>query len=1627
MLKAFDKLSAMEAIAFAVIGPIILIGISYAIMKSSEFIRNVKPVGFQQFLASVVISIVFVILSFGIKQIVKAFDKISLVDITKAAVFAPIILIAMSYAIMESSQYIRNVKPIGIQQFFASIMISIIFVVLSFAVKFIVKNTRGITAKDMVKGGLILVAMAVGVLAASLLIKLIPNISNSQFGSFIKLSLVLVTLAGVAFAITKITKNISKKDIIKASLVIVALAITVTLTSQILSMGDYSKFPAAPWILSTTITITAFGLLAAGIGFLINKIGKKELFLGIFAIVILATAIALASQILSMGDYSKFPPVSWSLSTAFTIGVFGLLAAGLGFLIKKIGVQNMAMGAAAIVILGAVIALTSQILSLGDYSKYPSVDWILGVGLTLLAFGVASLAIGSLILATGGLAAGAMALGALAILGLAATIVATDKILASGSYTTFPPNDWIGSVAKTLVLFGTAVVTLGAISAGGGLLEGITFGLVKNPIDAGIDAVRKISEIIVETSSILAGGDYGTFPTDKWISGVAKTLILFGTAVVTLGAISSGGGALEGITLGLVKNPIKAGIDAIKDISQSIVDADTILSSGSYTGGPKVEWSKGIGLALGSFSSVYKMMMGSQILSLFTGGRVGGETFTGAIKSISTAIKDAGNLLSDGNFTGGPKEEWAKSVGIAIGAFSQVYEMMEKAKIMSFFSKDLGVTVEAFSAAIESISTGIATAATTLGGVKFEGGPKEEWAKSVGLAIGAFSEVYNMLQKQKVMNLGGKIVGKIGKIFGGSGKAVDLGVSVTEFSSAIEVIAGGLATAAINLGAAKDIWKGGPTETWARGVGQAIAAFAPVFQAVSETVGYYPGPKIEEFKSAIVTISKGIIEAAGVFGAASKDAVFDLSKVPTAEWGQNVGQAIGAFTPVFQYLSENTGMFSSGEDAAKDLQFAIKSIATSINDASITLFGGIYSYEIDEKWGKSISLIYKQFIDIFNNKHLETDPETLTEKNNAVLSIAKGIQSVSDALSTGKYDTDFSKFDKSAPKLISSFLNLFDKLPDLKDTKAKFDTMVGLSRIIKQVSDILSVGKYGTKFFKYEKESTSLISSFVKLLDKTSDIKGSANKFATMLSLSRNIRDISKIISTGKYDVSIPKDYMSSFEKAVDSVISIVNKVKTIKSQDIYKVYILPSQIEKMSISLSKIKFAKIPDKWIDSTFKTLSKFADLIKVISGKTNTSDTKKIEKLSISLVMLDKLISVGKYKFVPPTTWMENVSKVILKYGSFIMSVNKSFSTAGIVGGSSKINVIVKNIVDTSNRISSGKYSKYPELSWIKATESVVKRFGDLSTFVDKKYGLSSLNAGLLKILNISKTISSISGYLSAGKYKIFPSMSWATGVPKALQGFMNLKFNNSLMDYLFPKDEKTEKNKISKVIDLMLFVDSKLKSGSWTKFPTLSWANGTIAALSKFSNILKLLDFKNLGTGLGKNTGVLSAIGNIDLLTGAFDRLGIAIDRFTKSVDVIDAKKLESIRTLTSNVVLLSMMDPNQFETMMSKLESKSQVFNGLINDSKVKSSSTPSAPSSSGSVRSTGVVSMSSVNSPSSSGSSLGRSVSDNQAKASMDKLVSIMADIASVVGSKGTLMEYIESIKPKSEIWDDIDDGKGN
>jgi hypothetical protein len=1281
LLKAFDGVNPIEAVAFSLLAPILLVAVSYAIMVSSKFISQVKPVGFLNFVSSVMISLVFVVLSFGLKKMVKAFDGISVADAIKASIFIPIVFVALSWTIMKSSPFISNTKPVGFQNFIASIMISVIFVAMSFAAKFIVQNTKNITAKDMLRAGGVLLAMAAATYLVSLFIGKIPRISTTQFEVFVKLTLSLVAMAGAALAITKISQRIDKREFFKGAVVIVGVAATIMLSSILLSAGDYSNLPSSDWVIGATLTIGIFAGVIFGAAKLNSIIGPEEMIKGAFVVLVIAAA----------------------------------------------------------------VMATSLILGLGNYDKYPTAAWVGGVGLSLLIFGIATATLGAAITLTAGLGAVALAAGIGAVIAIAASITEVSKILSQGEYGLFPTNEWISGVAKTLLLFGTAVVTLGAIASGGAVLEGITFGLVKNPLDAGIDSVKKISELIVETSSILAGGDYGNYPTDKWISGVAKTLLLFGSAIVTLGAISSGGGALEGISFGLVKNPITAGVDAIKAVSQSIVDADSILSTGSYTGGPKVEWSRGIGMALGEFSKVYKMLQGSQILSLFTGGLVGGglETFVGTISGISLAIKEAGDVLASGNFTGGPKEEWAKSIAIALGAFAPVYSMIEKAQVMKLFSfGKLGVSVDSFVAAIKSISLGIKTAGNYLSVGNFTGGPSENWAKGVGLAIGAFSEVYSILQEENLP-----------KIFGG-------GVSVQAFKDAIVTISEGLKESAMQLGDPSINWTGGPSETWARGVGNAIQAFAPVFKAVSETKGIFiDGPSIEEFKSAIITISKGIIESADVFGNAT--AKFDLAKAPKAEWGQNVGAAIQAFSPVFTYLSENSGWFSSGASAADDLQNAIRVVSSAIQDSSVTLSTGFYGYDVSQKWTSSITKLLDGFVELFSNSDLDMDSEDILTRSTSIQLIASSIKGVSTTLSLGKYNVNFGKFGDSIKNLYEDYLEIYDKFSNIE-----FDDVVN------------------------------------------SNITKIANK----------IKHLSNIFFVSRLNTKIDNSFFKSLKFIYDSYLSVYKTVSGVK---------------------------------IDTD-----------------------------------------------------------------------------------------ILRNV----------------EL--------------------------------------VASSVSQVSRYLSSGSYNKFPSVSWSKSAYLSLQGLLSLKSPYKSID----------SKKLAGVLDLIKMVDMAFSKGKFNSFPSTDWSEGVIASLGKFSTILQLVDFSKFENKFGKNIGLSRMIGDISQLARVFDKLSESLQKVSSSIGLLDSGKIESIRSLTSNVVLLSLMDATQFDAMMTKLEENSHIFGHLLSEKKsggVGSSGSKGAVSVGGKSESMSSVKLPVVKQKDTSSDKL-----DQQKM--MNKIVELLADIASVTGSKGSLSEYI-------------------
>ena len=420
---------------------------------------------------------------------------------------------------------------------------------------------------------------------------------------------------------------------------------------------------------------------------------------------------------------------------------------------------------------------------------------------------------------------------------------------------------------------------------------------------------------------------------------------------------------------------------------------------------------------------------------------------------------------------------------------------------------------------------------------------------------------------------------------------------------------------------------------------------------------------------------------------------------------------------------------------------------------------------------------------------------------------------------------------------------------------------------------------------------------------------------------------------------------------------------------------------------------------------KLVSKFGEISKKVA--TIPTNLNKLVSLILNVVAVDKLLSKGRYRILPDNKWSTSVNNVVSRFSTMINDVNKRLSLTSMKFGIYKIETVISSVVKISKLISSGIYRNVPGNFWIAAVRSVVDRMAALSVLIDKKYNFLSLKTGLTKVKMIAETISHVSKSLASGKYGIFPSVEWGKGAYLSLQGFLNLKVpGSSLVDMLFGKSGGIDKKKLAGVLDLIMMVDSTFSKGKFRNFPTMAWSDGVIKTLSKFSTILSLVDFSKFDKKFGKNVGLTRMISDIGLLARTFDKLAQSLQRISNSIGLIDQGKIESIRALTSNVVLLSLMDASQFDRMMQKLEQNAQLFGSLLSDSKVSGSS----PSSSG-ARMTGVdsKSMTSVKSPGSSPTK-GPSPGELEQGKMMKQLVEIMADIASVAGSRGALVEYIKN-----------------
>ena len=837
---AFEKVAKLKlSLKEAFNASLTLVMMAAAVTMSSWIMKLITPISLVQTLTAILIAAMFAVMASHLENIFIAAGVFSRLRVSKTALLSA--LVSISAAITMSSWILKFIAPISFSQALTGILISGMFAVVALNFDKIAEGVAAFDVLNISKTVLIttLVGIAAAITMSSWILTLVMPLSLGKAITAILISAMFLVISlnfeKIAIGIAAFDRFHIKKSVLLLTLVGIATAIT--LSSWILSLvnpiGLFQFLTALGIALLFALMSYVMPLLAIGIKVIHEVLGTKGLFLMPLIFVAISLAIMLSSHILGL-------TADIELSRILKIAVFGValaimvlammpsvLLVGIAAM-SGVGAGAIALGVLMIPLIAAAIAVSSHILAMGKYGKYPDWKWAIGVGLTMTGFAAAALVLGAIAI-TG--------VGALAILAgvaltplIALSIVMTDKVLSKGKYNKYPGAGWVLSVGATMTGFGLAVLALGAIAVTG-------IGLVA--ILAGILLVPEIAKTIVETDKIIGKGKYNKYPGAGWVLSVGATMTGFGLAVVALGVI-----ALTGFGLGALA--IIAGTKMVPKIAQTIVDVDRIIAKGNYGKYPGWEWALSVGSLMTIFGAAV-VGVGALIVGSFGLGYLAIEVGSKAVKKIAQAIVDVGYIF-------------AKS------------------------------------------------------GLSWKKGPTKDWAEGVSIALGAFSPIYKMLMKGGIM-----------QAFTGSGP------SPFEFASAIKVISQGIVDAANFFGAPgmSDIYKGGPSKEWAEGVGKAIGAFAPVYKVLAEEKGWFgTGVSIDKFKKAIITISKGIVEAAGIFD--KNKAKFEEGNYPSAKWGQGVGGAIKAFAPLFKSLSEDTGMMTSSSEVIWGMVKGIKAIASAI-------------------------------------------------------------------------------------------------------------------------------------------------------------------------------------------------------------------------------------------------------------------------------------------------------------------------------------------------------------------------------------------------------------------------------------------------------------------------------------------------------------------------------------------------------------------------------------------------------------------------------------------------------------------------------------------------------------------------
>ena len=1380
--------------------PLVMVAVSLSIALSSLVLGMVRPVGLIQLFTAIMIAGVFSVIGFGLGKLLSGMKEAK--DPATAAAIAaafPVLMVAISLAIMLSSFILSKVKPIGLPQFLTALAISVIFIPMAFALKIMSKAIQGISVAKIVSLPIIVVAMSLAIqLSSEILAKTVP-IPFATLLSIGALAILLGVTTLVLGFVFKLLGNVSVQTYAKGGLAMIMIAGVIMASSLILAKGQYNIYPSMEWIKGAGIALTAFSLLAAGISLAIQATGGT-MFLGILALPVIALGIVATAAILNKGKFNNYPSMDWTKSVGMSILVFGTFMALLGVAIAStlgLGLAALAAATGGLVIIADGMVKTAEILNKGKFTGGPTKQWSEGVAIALGAFmPVYSMMMKNKIFSLFGGGIGPKEFSQ-AIITVTTAIVDAAEILKNGTFTGGPKKEWSEGVAiaiggfskvynmllangiarffggggigpedfsKAIITISTAIVESSFILKKGTYAgaptkawsEGVAIGiagfsrvynmLLANGIarlfgGGGIGpndfskAIITISNAIVESSFILKKGTYEGAPTKAWSEGVAVGIAGFSKVYNML--LANGIARLFGGG-GMGPDDFSA---AIVTISNAIVESSFILKKGTYEGAPTKAWSEGVAIGIGGFSQVYSMLLKNSIASMFGGGGIGPDDFAKSIVTISNGLLASSEILGKGKFIGGPTKEWAEAAAIGISGFSQVYSMLLKNSIASMFGGG-GIGPEDFAKAIVSVSTGLLAASDILGTGKFIGGPTQEWSEGAAMGIGGFSQVYNMLVKNSLMSM-----------FGGGG------ISPQDFAKSIEVVSQGLLTSSEILGRGKFV--GGPTKEWSLGAAYGIGGFSQVYSMLMKNsiMSMFGGGGIgaEDFGKAIGAVSHGLLVASNNLSQGK------FTGGPTKEWSEGVALGLGGFSQVYSMLMKNSimKMFGGGGIGAEDFGKAIESISGGLLIASNKLSEGKFTGGPTKAWSEGV------------------------------------------ALGLGAFSSVYSMMQKN------SFFSLFGSGLSTKDFSKSIEV---ISQGIVKSDQILSKGTYGNAPKKEWAESVAItLGAFSKIYDYFSG--GFLSNFLS-----------------GKKS---PKEFSKTIETVADGINTAASKLKGPWVEG-------PKKEWAQGISIAFGEFSKIYDYLSNNL---------LTKIFGGAIDPTQFVR----TIDLITEGINTAAGKLKGPFPQGPTEDWAKgMALAFGEF-SKIYDYMSPRGISSffkSAIDPNIFVNAIqtiaggINTAAMSISGPFPQGPTEDWAKGMSLAFGQFSKIYDYMSPR-GISSWFKSQIDpdlFVNVIKTIAmgiNTAAGLISGPFPQGPTEEWAKGMSLAFGAF------TKIYDYMSPRGisswfkSQIDPDLFVNVIDTIargINTAAGVIKGPFPEGPNEDWAKGIATAFGAYSKI-----------------------------------------------------------------------------------------------------------------------------------------------------------------------------------------------